>query len=298
MPRKSAPATAAFGANGNGRSRTTAEDVVTALRRSGLQLSCDLDGNPYIAFRGDKFMRRRLGSTDAAHLIRHIYKLHMRNTASENPAWDSPNEVVLARNVVDNVVAHLAAEATTECEKTEHFLRVCWRRGACCIDLGQDSYATSLVTAKGFWPSIADPRIPFVRHQHMREMPTPTKMPGVMDELRALFPTLSEDGFKLVVLFMLSCLWPSGPWAVLVISGLDGSFKTTLEELIRQVVDPHGLRVADMPEDPRDMATAGHNARLLIWDNVSALTKEQSDALCRRSDGSSIPYMTRTRILS
>lgn len=41
-----------------------------------------------------------------------------------------------------------------------------------------------------------------------------------------------------------------------------------------------------MPRDIRDLMIAAHNAHLLVFDNVSHISGEQSDALCRLSSGS------------
>ena len=51
--------------------------------------------------------------------------------------------------------------------------------------------------------------------------------------------------------------------------------------MIRAIVDPHRLDAAELPQQPRDWMTVGHSSRLVICDNVSVLTSEQSDALCR-----------------
>lgn len=288
------PAAAAFDGDAAGkRQKVTAEHVVSALRSAGVLLTRDLDGTTYIAFRGDKFTRQRLRSIGADLLIRSIYKLCCRNAARENAPDKAPEDAVLARPVVQNVLAHLEAEAANERERMRHFIRVCWWKSACCIDLGQADYKIARVTAKTVQPSSVDADIPFVRPPGMRPMPTPKKMPGVMADLRDLFVNLRDDDFKLVVLFMLSCLYPSGRWAVLIISGAEGSWKSSLARMIRRVVDPHDLEVASLPEWPRDMVTAGHNSRLVVWDNVSNLSDEQSDALCRRSDGVTSAYVTK-----
>jgi hypothetical protein len=289
------PAAAAFDgdADGQNRKRVTAEHVVSALRRSGMLLTRHMDGTAYIAFKGDRFSRHRLRSISADHLIRHIYKLHCRNAAREDAGDEPQDDAVLSRTVVQNVLAHLEAEAANERQKMQHFTRVGAHKGACCIDLGQAGYRIALVTAKIFKPSIVDADIPFVRPPGMRPMPTPRKMPGVMADLRDLWANLSDDDFKLVVLFMLSCLWLFGRWAVLVIWGTEGSWKSSLARMIRYIVDPHELEVASLPEWPRDMVTAGHNSRLVVWDNVSSLSNEQSDALCKRSDGVTSAYVTK-----
>ena len=178
-------------------------------------LTLDMDGVPHIAFKGDIFSRQPLAN--AEHLIRHGYKAHSRRAARAQAEGRDPYDAVLSRTVVQNVLSHLAAEAMHERAPTQHFKRVCSWNGACCIDLGQKGYGIARVTAEGVTPFAIDADVPFVRPKGMLPMLTPKKMPGVMAELRDLWANLSDDDYRLVVLFMLSCLWPSGRYAVLVI---------------------------------------------------------------------------------
>jgi putative DNA primase/helicase len=292
MARRTHPA-ATFdppGTDGNKRQRVPAESVVSALRLSGMQLTLNLDGLPYMAFDGPRFTRQPLNSAEP--LIRHVYSNYCRNVARTNGADGAlAGEPVLTKAVVADVIRHLEAEALHERERTPHFIRVCSdKKGSVYVDLGQTGYAIARVTADKFEPFVVDRRVPFVRPPGMRPMPAPKMMPGVMAEYRSLFPILSDDDFKLKVCFELGCLWPYGRSAILMISGGEGSWKTWLARTTRHLVDPHALENASMPTDLRDMVTAGHNARLVVWDNVSNLTDEQSDALCRRSDGATDAY--------
>jgi hypothetical protein len=289
------PAAVAFKdtADDERRPRVTPEQVVAALRPRML-LSLDMSGATYIAFRGEKFSRRRLDD-GAAGLIRYQYKLICDELARDGSTSQSAGDVVLSNVLIKNVIAHLQAEAEHECPRTPHFTRVAWHKGAVCIDLGQAGYEIARATAEEVIPSIVDPEINFVRPVGMQAMPTPRKMPGVMSELRKLLASFSYDDFKLAVLFMVYNMWPRGRWPVLMISGPEGAFKSSAARLIRRTVDPHALEVTELPPWPRDMATAGHNSRLVVWDNVSNLSSEQSDALCRRSDGTTSAYMTKFR---
>ena len=83
--------------------------------------------------------------------------------------------------------------------------------------------------------------------------------------------------------------WPScvdrGPYPVLVLSGEQGSAKSTLSAILRALLDPNTAPLRALPREDRDLFIAATNGHVLTFDNVSGLRAWTSDTLCRLATG-------------
>ena len=68
-------------------------------------------------------------------------------------------------------------------------------------------------------------------------------------------------------------------------SGEQGSAKSTLQRVLRALIDPNKAPIRSLPRDERDLMIAATNGWCLAFDNLSHLQDWQSDALCRISTG-------------
>ena len=78
---------------------------------------------------------------------------------------------------------------------------------------------------------------------------------------------------------------PEGPYPVLILTGEQGSAKSTLTRVLRRLIDPHEREMRSPPKDIRDFVTMVKHTFVLAFDNVSSLSGELSDTLCRLSTG-------------
>ena len=62
--------------------------------------------------------------------------------------------------------------------------------------------------------------------------------------------------------------------------------------VIKELVDPNAAKLRGEPSDVRDIIIAAQNSRILAYDNISGVTNEVSDALCRVATGGG--YTTRS----
>ena len=84
---------------------------------------------------------------------------------------------------------------------------------------------------------------------------------------------------------MLAVLRPHGPYPVLVLSGEQGSAKSTFSKILRALLDPNAAPLRALPREDRDLFIAATNSHLLTFDNVSGLPSGISDTLCRLATG-------------
>lgn len=165
-------------------------------------------------------------------------------------------------------------------------VRSAWGQDGCIyIDLGTPEWTVAKVTARGWSVQAAAP-VPFIRPAGLRPLPAPVKK-GSIGDLRDLVNLPAEGGddsrFILFVSAMLAALWPSGPYPVLVVLGEAGGGKTTLCTIFRRLVDPNRAELRSPPKDETDLLHAAVNGRVVAIENVSRLSAELSDMLCRIS---------------
>ena len=89
----------------------------------------------------------------------------------------------------------------------------------------------------------------------------------------------------LVVAWLIAAFRPRGPYPVLVTIGGQGRAKSTLQRMLRALLDPNKAAIRTLPRDGRDLMIAATNSWCAAFDNLSHLQDWQSDALCRLSTG-------------
>ena len=89
-------------------------------------------------------------------------------------------------------------------------------------------------------------------------------------ELLRPFVNLTDSDFLLLIGWMAAALRPAGPYPVLVIHGEQGSAKSTLAKVIRQLIDPQTSPLLAEPRSTRDLMVTAVNGWVLAYDNVSA----------------------------
>lgn len=71
----------------------------------------------------------------------------------------------------------------------------------------------------------------------------------------------------------------------MILSGEQGSAKSTTTKVLRSLVDPSKLATRSFPQDERDLVIAANGAYVLAFDNLSRIKPHMADALCRLATG-------------
>ncbi len=165
---------------------------------------------------------------------------------------------------------------------TEVFLRVGRRDGAIFLDLGDDIWQVIEIDATG-WRLAKDPPH-FRRSDAMLALPVPE--PGAsVEELRAFVNPKDEDGWRLLVAWLVAALGPRSPYPLLVLHGEQGSGKSTVARVLQRLIDPSAGDLLAPPESLTDLVVTAKHNRLLAFDNLSSVPGWLSDALCRLATG-------------
>lgn len=150
------------------------------------------------------------------------------------------------------------------------------------LDLCNSDWSVVEITAKG-WQVIPFPPVHFIRSRGMVALPAPQKGEAV-GALRDLLNVASAD-WPLLLAWLVGSLMPSGPYPVLVLTGEQGSAKSTVARMIRSLVDPSTIPLRSLPREERDLVISAGNSWIIAFDNVSYLMPWLSDALCRLATG-------------
>ena len=126
------------------------------------------------------------------------------------------------------------------------------------LDLGDSSRRAVEISTSG-WSIVENPPVHFWRPRGLLPLPVPARDGSI--ELLRPFVSLSGPEFYLLVAWLVAALRSTGPFPVLVLNGEQGSSKTTLARISRQVDRPaDGTSPGRAPKPARP---DGHGAQRL-----------------------------------
>lgn len=175
------------------------------------------------------------------------------------------------------------AKAHFDAPERQVHIRVGGLDGRLYLDLGDEAWRAIEIDATG-WCVIENPPVRFRRASGMKPMPIPVRG-GSIETLRSFLNVQTAADFVLVVAWALACLRNRGPYPVIVLSGEQGSAKSTFSAILRALLDPNTAPLRALPREDRDLFIAASNGHVLAFDNVSGLPAWISDTLCRLATG-------------
>ncbi len=161
-------------------------------------------------------------------------------------------------------------------------LRIAGHEGAVVVDLVDEARRVVVISPAG-WKVTSDSPVRFHRPAGMLPLPVPVRA-GSLEDLEALLP-VSGDDLVLVLGWVLGCFNPEGPKPILDLSGTQGSGKSLLAQMLRSLVDPNASPLQTLPTDVRNLAIGCAHHAVPTFDNISLVSAELSDALCRVATG-------------
>ena len=196
----------------------------------------------------------------------------------------------IGSDVIKSAANVLVAEARYDGFEHPVFIRIAERNGAIYLDLANVEREAVKITAKS-WRIIGDPPVRFVRPKGTRPLPCPASG-GSMTDLFKFLNLNTADDRTVFIGWLVGSMRPRGPYPVLEVQGPQGSGKSTLMRIARNLIDPNTAPIRGEPRGSRDLMIAAHNGWCLAFDNLSDIPRWLSDALCRLSTGGG--FATRT----
>ncbi len=189
----------------------------------------------------------------------------------------------ISGDVFKTTIATLAARAQTEGVVRPVAIRCGQLDEKIYIDLCNDEWQAVEVSIEGV-RVVDNPPLRFRRRRGMKSLPTPD-LDGNIKELLSFLNLRNEKSFVLIVSWLLTALSGHGPFPVLIVVGEQGTAKSTLMSLLRELVDPNAAPLRTLPREVRDLFIAANSAWCLAFDNLSNMKDWISDALCRLATG-------------
>lgn len=188
----------------------------------------------------------------------------------------TPNPTAL-----NTAINALMGKALFDGEAHEVFLRYAYCEGRIYIDLGNAAYQQVEIDTDGRRIiESKDSPVRFVRKNGMAPMAAPADE-GSFDPLGAFLNLETGDDAILISAWLLSAMNPRGPYPILAFVGEQGTAKSTMAKILKDLVDPSDIPLATLSRNERDLVIAAEASWMLCFNNISALSSELSDSLCR-----------------
>lgn len=196
-------------------------------------------------------------------------------------AWKS--KITLSQNVKSAIIDILESKAAYEGRKETIHLRTAWNEDVLWYDLGNGK---AVKITEDDWEISNSCPVYFHNFNHQEEQVEPEKGGSILDVLKYLNFDNKEDGQKcLIFTFLVVALIPNIARAILTLSGQQGSAKSTFLRILKSLIDPSKVDILTFPKNQKDFVQIFSHHYFVTFDNLSHLTAEQSDDLCRACTG-------------
>ena len=183
---------------------------------------------------------------------------------------------------LDTAISTIKAIASFEGDKKDVYLRVAQVDSAMYIDLCNDSWQVVKIDALG-WKILDESPVAFTRTSNMKSLPMPIEGGNISLLLKHM--NIYERDLPLAVGWLLMSLQAGpGAYPVMILNGSAGTGKTTASRMFRKLVDPNKIDVLSKPK-LQDMRVIGATNHMLAFDNLSGISPQFSDAICKIATG-------------
>jgi len=196
-----------------------------------------------------------------------------------------------ASQSLQDAINSLSGKAKFEGKMQDVHIRLAAFNEKIYLDLCNDEWQILEIDADG-WQIIEASHAPvrFRRTKAMLALPTPTTS-GDITKLRD-FLNVDDKNLTLILAWLINCFRPDFPFPILLISGEQGSAKSTASKVLRELVDPSIAPFRSAPRDERDLILAAINAWICSFDNLSFVPNSLSDGFCRIATGGALATRT------
>jgi hypothetical protein len=225
----------------------------------------------------------------------HIETLPLKGSRFKN--WlcktfyqESENTAILSGEILTNILNILKARADFDGVRKNLDLRVANNPDephTIYYDLANKECYAVKVTADNGW-IIEQAPIIFRRYpttEHPQVYPSREYSNDIFDRFIELINVKDEDNKLLLKCYVVSLFYPGISKPVWMLHGEPKAAKTTAQELIRSLVDPSPAKTFSLTKNRVQLAQLMMHNYICYFDNISDISDEISDALCRAVTG-------------
>lgn len=191
---------------------------------------------------------------------------------------------MLSATALEDQCRALSGEALFEGDMHKTFLRMGEAGRTLYLNLGDADWRGVAIDAQG-WQVIDRPPVRLQRARSMAALPVPVRQAQGIEALRPFLNIGSEDDFRMMVAWLLGCFHPRGPYPILILTGEQGSAKSTTAKVLRSMIDPANPMARSAPHSEQDLVIAAKHNHVMAFDNLSIVKPVLADALCRIATG-------------
>ena len=191
----------------------------------------------------------------------------------------------LNKDSLSETIAILTAKAKFDSKKSVPLKnRVAKDNNAFWYDLVNDNWQAIKITENG-WSIESNPPLLFYRYSHQLNQCEPEHGGDIFK----IFDYINISNRKILFLcWLVCCFIPDIPHAMPIFYGEKGAAKTTTCVLLKKIIDPSSLETLNLQKDERALIVNLQKHWFLPFDNISSLSTETSDTLCRAITGGGI----------
>lgn len=263
----------ANGIRDDGKRGPSQASQLVALARERYELFMSEDGRPYgVKIDGANIALPLRGRAGLRSQLARIY------TDDNDGSVPSQSALADAMTVLEGVAA--------SAEPRIPHVRVARDGDSIVVDLATADGRCVVISPDG-WQRVARSPVLFRRSGAMKPLPEPLADGDGLPKLRDLLNT-SDEGFRLLVGWLVATFIPDLPHPILTFRGEQGTGKSKGAAMVIGIIDPSGAPKRTAPRDIKSWATQAFNSWALCLDNVSIIADWLSDALCRAVTGDGI----------
>lgn len=195
----------------------------------------------------------------------------------------SEYQMPIGSEILKTVISTIAAKARFTSERVSIFRRCGHYKGVFYYYIGDGNYVR--IKSKGY--EIVDTvPVHFLPSQTMKTQDIPKKKKGIdLWKLRKYFNTRNESDFILLLVTIISYYIEDIPHFITCIMGNQGSAKSTVCRLIKELVDPSIAPILSIPKSNEELILQLANEHVIVYDNLCGLKQETCNIFCQVSTG-------------
>lgn len=192
----------------------------------------------------------------------------------------------LSKSDLDEIIDKCDTFARVFGEAKPVFRRIGRSEGTINIDRGTPNFDVIEITSNSV-RKITNPSVKFIRSRIQRPIGdiNTEAQPQDLFRLKEYVPFKTDEDFILFVAWLMSCLNTFGGYPPMFLVGEQGSAKSTTSAFIKNLLDESAVPLRNLSTGMRNLMIAASNDFILCYDNISKISDNQSDNLCKLSTG-------------
>jgi hypothetical protein len=201
--------------------------------------------------------------------------------------YDNNDKSVVGADAINNSIQILQAKAEYGGHTIPLSVRIAWstRKDVICYDLTDEKWRC-IEIRKDDWGIINNSPPLFVRYNQISQvLPEKTYLPNVFDRFLNLTNLKDESNKLLLKVYIIATFIPEIAHPMLILHGEKGSAKSTLQTLIKRLVDPSKPVLLTVHNDRNEFVQQLAHNHVAYYDNIKYTPRWLSDEACKAVTG-------------